>query len=573
MDYLKEYERWLSKTDLDERLKAELISIHGDDDEIRSRFSECLHFGTGGLRGFMAAGTNRMNIYTVAQASLGFGNYICSLGESAKKRGVVIAHDCRNNGVKFAKTAALTMCRLGINVYVFDGLRPTPELSFAIRELGTIAGINITASHNPKEYNGYKAYFEDGAQIAGEQADFVMAEMQKVDPLNIKIMDEKEAINAGLYHIVGSKLDEKYIQKVLEQKLELDNLSPEAKDVSIVYSPFYGAGYKLVPHVLSMIGANVTVVKEQSMPDGDFPTLKSPNPEEKEGMKLAIELAQKINAELIIATDPDADRVAMAALLPGGQVEMFTGNQTGVLLADFIITVLKDQGKLPQNSAIISTIVSTRMIKQVCEQNNIKYFEVLTGFKYIGEKIKEFEKDNSYSYLFGFEESYGYLKGTHARDKDSVVSSMLIAQMAMYYKNKGKNLKQALDDLYKKYGYFDEKTVNFKIEAAIPMEQTAKIMNSLRQDESDNVCGQPLEEFRDYKQKIVKNFVTGEKHETDLPVSDVLYYVFKDGTSVAVRPSGTEPKVKLYVMARGENKFDCSEKINKYLDIFEGLIK
>ena len=572
MKHVSEYERWLACCDLDERIKAELITIHGDEDEIYSRFYTTLNFGTAGLRGLMGAGTNRMNIYTVRQASYGMGRYICDLGPAAMKRGVVIAYDSRNNGVKFAENAALTLCMLGIRVFVFDSLRPTPELSFAIRYLGTIAGINITASHNPKEYNGYKAYFEDGAQIAGDQANIIYNYMCDTDPLKVEIMSMSDAVRQGLYNTIGSDVDNAYIKCVLGEKLDIGDISEEAKDVSIVYSAFHGAGYRLVPEILKQIGANVTVQPEQIIPDGDFPTLRSPNPEEREGLTKAIELAKEIGSDLVIATDPDADRCASAVVMPDGEVELITGNQMGVLLCDFIASVLTERGKLPENSAVISTIVSTLMIKKVCAANNIKYFEVLTGFKYIGELIAGFEKNNDYSFLLGFEESYGYLKGTYARDKDAVVASMLITQMAMYYKNKGMNLKQAMDSLYKKYGYFAEKTTSFSIKGAAPMEMLAEIMKKLRNNDKSEVAGDKVSSFRDYKSSLVREMSTGKVSSTNLPVSDVLYYELENGCSVVVRPSGTEPKIKLYVLTSSDSKEKCNDLITKYVDYFSTLI-
>lgn len=573
MKYIKEYERWISSHDIDERVKAELISIHGNDEEILSRFCATLNFGTGGLRGLMGAGTNRMNIYTVRQATYGFGKYISELGEDAMNRGVVIAHDSRNNGVKFAENVALTLCNLGIKIYIFDSLRPTPELSFAIRHLGCIAGINITASHNPKEYNGYKAYFEDGAQIAGDQADIIFKYMNATDPLTVKLMSKEEAVKNGLYNSIGEAVDDAYVKCVLDEKLELGNISKEAKNVSVVYSPFHGAGYKLVPRVLREIGVNVTIQPEQAIPNGEFPTLKSPNPEEREGLSRSIELAKKIGSDLVIATDPDADRCAVAVIMPNGDVELISGNQMGVLLCDFIVTVLKASGSLPKYPAVISTIVSTLMIKKVCADNDIKYFEVLTGFKYIGEKIAEFEKDDSYSFILGFEESFGYLKGTYARDKDAVVAAMLISQMAMYYKNMNMNLKQALDALYKKYGCFSEKTKSFLIEGAVPMERMAIIMSGLRDGDKTSVSGTEVVKFRDYKASTVHDFITDNITSTGLPVSDVLYYELSDGCSVVVRPSGTEPKIKLYVLATADTKKECDALVEKYIEFFSKKLK
>lgn len=572
MNYMQEYERWLSFYELDGRLKAELIAVHGNEDEIRSRFGCDLVFGTGGLRGIMGAGTNRMNIYTVRRASRGFGNYIVSLGKEAMERGVVIAYDCRNNGKRFALETALTMCALGIHVRLFDSLRPTPELSFAIRDFGAIGGVNITASHNPKEYNGYKAYFEDGAQLSGDQADFILGEMQKVDPLHVETMAEEEAVEKGLLERIGEETDQRYLQRVLAEKLPLNDLRPEAKKISVVYTPFHGTGYKLVPEIFKALGANAYFVQEQMVPNGDFPTVQSPNPEEKEGFTLGLELARKVGAELIIATDPDADRVGVAALA-GDQVTLFTGNQMAALLTDFIIQVQKEAGILPPNPAVVSTIVSSKLPKKICAENGVAYYEVLTGFKYIGEMMERFKTEGSHSFLFGFEESYGYLKGDYARDKDSLVASMLIVQMAMYYKNKNKNLVQALEILYKKYGYYEEKTVSFKIEAVIPQQRMDEIMKALRGDTPSAMGGKRIVEFRDYKEHIIKDLVSGRERETGLPTSDVLYYVFEDGTHVVIRPSGTEPKVKAYFLTSGENRFDCHSKIEAYAEIFGQLLQ
>ncbi|MBQ7095734.1 MAG: phospho-sugar mutase [Clostridia bacterium] len=571
-NYIQEYERWLNFGELDGRLKADLIAIRGDEDEIQSRFGCDLVFGTGGLRGIMGGGTNRMNIYTVRRASRGFGNYIVSLGKEAMDRGIVIAYDCRNNGTRFAMETALTMCALGIHVRLFDSLRPTPELSFAIRDFGAIGGVNITASHNPKEYNGYKAYFEDGAQLSGDQADFILGEMQKVDPLNVETMAEEEAKAKGLLEIIGEETDQRYLARVLAEQLDLGELKPEAKELSIVYTPFHGTGYKLVPEIFKALGANVSFVEEQMIPNGDFPTVKSPNPEEKEGFTLGLELAKKVNADLIIATDPDADRVGVAAL-NGDSVTLFTGNQMAALLIEFMIEVEKKNGKLPANAAVVSTIVSSKLPKRICQQNGVAYFEVLTGFKYIGEMMERFKQNGDYSYFLGFEESYGYLKGDYARDKDSLVASMLIAQMAMYYKNKNKNLVQALEDIYQKYGYYVEDTVSFKIEAVMPQQRMDEIMANLRENIPETLGGRKVVEFRDYKKHIIRDIATGKEKETGLPTSDVLYFIFEDSTHVVVRPSGTEPKVKAYFLTGGENRFDCTSKIDSFKKVFAELLK
>lgn len=570
MDYKKEYSRWLTFEGMEKSLRDEMLTMSDQNKE--ASFGNQLAFGTGGLRGIMGAGTNRMNIYTVRQATKGFANYICSLGEEAKKRGVVIAHDSRNQGETFAEATALTLCAAGITAYVFDELRPTPELSFAVRHLGAIAGINITASHNPKEYNGYKAYFEDGAQLAGELADKVQAEMQKVDPLQVSVMDKKAALSAGLYKEIGKEVDEAYLAAVLAEKLPLKDISEEAKQLKVVYTPFHGTGYRLVPEVLRRLNISVVPVEAQMTPDGNFPTLRSPNPEEKDGFAMGMAVAKEVGADLILATDPDADRVGVGCLDETGEVCLLNGNQIGLLLTDFIINRLKEAGTLPQNPAVVTTIVSSRMTEKICKAQDVAYFECLTGFKYIGEYIAKFEQSGSNSYIFGFEESYGCLKGSYARDKDAVIAVMMIAQMAIYYKNRQMTLPQAMEELYKTYGYYDEKTVSVVIGGTDPNARMRELMAALRADLPREIAGKRVEEITDILQGYSVD-ADGNKKTIDLPKSDVLRFCFGDGTTVIIRPSGTEPKVKLYVLASGATLLECKEKLELYANAFGALLK
>lgn len=571
MNYEAECKRWVESHNVDEYTKAEAIMMIGDDEKLRSAFGANLEFGTGGLRGIMGAGTNRMNVYTVRQATRGLGQFIVEKGNDAMLRGVVIAHDSRNNGIAFTEATALTLCAMGIRTYVFDELRPTPELSFAVRELNCIAGINITASHNPKIYNGYKVYYEDGAQISIELADTIQQYIRSIDPLNVPMIDKAEAVKAGLYKEVGPELDEKYLTAVLAEGLDLSDISEEAKRLKVVYTAFHGAGYRLVPEVLKRLNINAFMVEEQMIPDGEFPTLRSPNPEDKDGFTLGMKKAKEVGADLILATDPDADRVGVGCLDQSGEVTLLTGNQIGILLTDFIANRLRDTGKMPEHPALVTTIVSTRMVKKICKELGIDYFECLTGFKYIGEHIADFEATGSHTFMLGFEESYGYLKGTYARDKDSVVATMMIAQMAMYYKSKNMTLPEALEALYKKYGYYDEKTVSIVIGGALPKENMKTIMENLRADLPMQIGKHKVLKVGDF---LAGNYVSGEEiAPTGLPKSDVLHFTMDDDTTVIVRPSGTEPKVKLYILTSGKDKAQCAEKISEYENLFGEMLK
>ena len=542
MDFEKVYEQWKSFDGLDGYLKDELVKIEGNREEIEDRFYKTLEFGTAGLRGVLGAGTNRMNVFTVRQATAGLAEYIKKTGHT--ERGVVIAYDSRHFSPEFALEAAKVLCANNIKVYLFESLRPTPELSFSVRHLHCIAGIVITASHNPAKYNGYKVYGEDGGQMPLDAANAVTEEIRKTDMLTgPSVMDEKEALSKGLLTYIGEDVDRKYLESVFARRVNPEAVAEVADSFSIVYTPFHGSGNKLVQRILRMSGLkNLYVVREQEEPDGDFPTVKSPNPEDKEGFKLAIELAKKNNTDLIIGTDPDSDRVGIVVRASDGEYVTMTGNQVGALLCDYLLS----QPGVPSNGAVISTIVSTRLIKAICEKKNIKYFDVLTGFKFIGEKIHQFEIDNSYSYVLGLEESYGYLVGTYARDKDAVVASMLISEMAVYYSKQGKTLYDKMNEIYSEYGYFKEGVFSAELKGLDGAEKIKGIMKSLRNVDKA-------------KYKIAKT-VDYLNDDTGLPKSDVMQFEFEDGGSFIARPSGTEPKIKLYMNTIGKDSADAQVK-------------
>lgn len=574
MGCMIEYERWLASPLMDEKNKRELEAIRGNTAEIEARFGSLLEFGTAGLRGVLGAGLSRMNIFTVRQATQGLANLIRSQGEDAMKRGVAIAYDSRHMSPEFSIESACVLAAAGIRSFVFDELRPTPELSFAVRELNCIAGINVTASHNPKEYNGYKVYWEDGAQISPNQADIVLREIRENDIFaDVHIMPKEQAEKEGFITYIGKEIDEKFMANVLAQSVCGDDVKAEGDTFKIIYTPFHGAGYRLVPEVLHRLGfQNIICVPEQMKIDGDFPTVKSPNPEEKEGFAIAIEMAKKEGVDLIIGTDPDSDRAGIVVRNSEGDYVSLSGNQVGVLLADYIISARREKGTLPANPAIISTIVSSRMTQEICRKNDVTYFEVLTGFKFIGEKIKDFEATGSNTFLFGFEESYGYLSGTYARDKDAVIASMLIAEMAVWYKRKGMTLYDAIGALYRKYGFYAEKTVSIKITGNDAQDRMKKLMAHLREEAPREVAGVKVTAARDYLSGKRTVLATGESVPTGLPSSNVLYYEFEDGNYVVVRPSGTEPKVKLYVLVRGNDDDNAKALLEKYENGFRTLL-
>ena len=548
MDYLEKYEEWCKNPIFDEKTKEELLSIKGNEKEIQDRFYKELEFGTGGLRGVIGAGTNRMNIYTVGKATQGLANYIKK--EHGEDKGVAIAYDSRNMSPEFSEKAALILNANGIKTYRFESLRPTPELSFAVRELGCIAGIVITASHNPPEYNGYKAYWEDGAQVTPPRDKEIITEVNNVkDYSEIKNMEKEEAVAKGLYNVIGKEIDDRYMEELKKQSLNMDIIKKMADEITIVYTPLHGTGNKPVRRVLAELGfKNVYVVPEQELPDGNFPTVSYPNPEDPKAFDLALKLAKEKNADVVLATDPDADRLGVYAKNPKtGEYVTFTGNMSALLIAEYILSEKKKRGMIPKNGAIVTTIVSSNMTKALAKEYGIKEIETLTGFKFIGEQIKFFEQNNSYEDLFGYEESYGCLAGTHARDKDSVVAVMLLAEATAFYKAQGLTLWEQMIKIYEKYGYYRETLQTITMKGIDGQEKISKIMDKLRNNPSSNVGKFKVEEIRDYKTKVTHNLITREKGKTELPVSNVLYYALENDAWCCVRPSGTEPKIKFYM--------------------------
>lgn len=569
MDYRKEYEKWLREPTVTDAEKEELRSIAGDEKEIVFRFSRSLSFGTAGLRGTMKPGLNPMNVHTVAHATQGLANLI--LNEKREKDGVVIAYDSRNNSRLFAETAAGVLAANGIRVYLFESLRPTPELSFAVRELRCVAGINVTASHNPKQYNGYKVYWSDGGQLPPEHADAVAAAVAKLDIFkDVRKMPVEQAIAEGLVTMVGEEIDEKYLAAVLAQAINPQAVQAVADDLKIVYTPLHGAGYRMVPEVLRRIGLkHLYYVEEQMIPDGNFPTLVKPNPEYPAAFALGIEVANREGCDLIIATDPDADRVGVMTRTKSGAFRTITGNQMGALLADYIITAYKKTGTMPPEPYMVKTIVTTEMAARICAENNIKLYNVLTGFKFIGEVIKQKEEAGHGTFLFGFEESYGYLKGTYARDKDSVVAAMLITEMTAYYHAAGMTLSDALEDLYRRYGFFFEVTGEVYMEGYDGAERIAALMNDLRQNPPKEFLGSPVTTVGDYLKQTISEGKTTKP--TGLPRSNVLSFRMANGDQIIARPSGTEPKVKFYYLLQGENEAQAKEKFAAYEAYFNRL--
>lgn len=552
MDYIKEYNNWCENV-CDDVIRGELLEIDGNDAEIKERFYKHLEFGTGGLRGIIGAGCNRMNKYVIKRATKGLADYISEQGDAAKEKGVVIAYDSRNFSCEFAREAALVLCQNKIKVYLFDSLRPTPELSFAVRYMSAIAGIVITASHNPAEYNGYKVYWEDGAQISPAIADKVIEYINNSDYFTVVSADE----NSPYLNIIGEEVDKAYIDAVTKQTVYPD----VKKDLKIVYTPLHGSGNLLVRAALKKIGfENVIVVKEQEMPDGNFPTVASPNPENKECFEIAIKIAKEQGADLIVGTDPDSDRVGIVVKNTLGEYVTMTGNQVGAMLVHYILTAKKERSALPENGAIVSTIVSTKMGKTIADKFGIKFFKTLTGFKFIGEKIYEFERDNSYEFLLGYEESYGYLSGTYARDKDAVVATMLICEMAAYYAEKSMTLYDVMEELYKIYGGFSEELVSITLAGSDGMEKINKIMETFRKSAPTELAGFKLLAVRDYKSGI-RSVLGGEKEKLELPKSDVLYFEMSDGIDFIIRPSGTEPKIKIYFLSSAETKAHADKNI------------
>ena len=547
---------------VDTETKKELVALMDNEAELKQRFSSMLDFGTAGLRGIVGAGLNKMNIYTVRYATQALSQLILETDSKGADKGVCIAYDSRLFSEEFAWEAACTLSANGISVYIFDALRPTPELSFAIRELGAIAGINITASHNPKEYNGYKVYWEDGAQLPPQHAKQVSDLLKRMDIFeDVKTCSKEEAIHKGFITVIGDEIDEKYIGKVLNESVGEKYVQLVDKNFRIIYTPIHGTGYQLVPEVLNRLGIkNLVTVPEQMKPDGHFPTTLSPNPEEKDALRLAIQLAEKEGIDLIIGTDPDADRVGIAVRNKEGEYVTVTGNQIGVLLLDYLIQLRKRNNTLKENAVVIKSIVSTNMAKRIAEQNGIHLMDVLTGFKFIGEKIKEFERTNEYDFLFGFEESNGYLAGTYARDKDAIVASMLIAEMACYYRVQNMTLFDALGNLYEKYGYYNEQCISITMDGLNGLEMIKSISFNLRNTPPTKFSDLSVVTIKDYQTGIVKNVLTNTNEQTGLPSADVLFYELEDGSSVIIRPSGTEPKLKIYIMVQADSQVSAEKK-------------
>ena len=548
MDYKELYKEWLENPYFDENTKAELKEIQQDEKEIKERFYKELEFGTAGLRGIIGAGTNRMNIYTVRKTTQGLANYIAAVNGQAK--GVAIAYDSRRMSPEFAKEAALCLAANGVKAYIFETLRPTPELSFAVRELGCIAGINITASHNPPEYNGYKVYWEDGAQITPPHDSGIMAEVQKVVNYNeVKTMDEEAAKAAGLFAVIGKEIDDAYMEALKSQVIHADAIKAMAKELKIVYSPLHGTGNIPARRVLKELGfENVYVVKEQELPDGEFPTVSYPNPEADEAFELGLKLAKEVDADLVLATDPDADRLGVRVKdSKTGEYHTLTGNMSGCLLADYELGQKKEvYGKLPEDGAVISTIVTTNMAAAIAKHYGVEFIEVLTGFKYIGQQILGFETKGKGSYLFGFEESYGCLIGTHARDKDAIVATMALCEAAAYYKTKGMTLWDAMVAMYEKYGYYKDDIQSITLKGIEGLEKIQTILENLRKNPPTEIGTYKVLSARDYKADTVVNMETKEVTATGLPSSNVLYYDLNDDAWVCVRPSGTNQNLLWY---------------------------
>ena len=562
MSYMEAYKEWCTNPYFDENTKAELAAIKDNAAEIEDRFYRQLEFGTGGLRGVIGAGTNRMNIYTVRQATQGLANYI--LSQNGQEKGVAIAHDSRIMSTEFADEAALCLNANGIKAYVFDSLRPTPELSFAVRELGCISGIVITASHNPREYNGYKVYWEDGAQITPPHDKNILSEVAKVTSFDqVKTMKKEDAVAAGLYKVIGKEIDDRYMEELKKQSIHPEVIKEMAKDIKIVYTPLHGTGNLPVRRVLKELGfEQVYVVKEQELPDGNFPTVSYPNPESPKAFELALKLAKEVDADIVLATDPDADRLGVYCkdTKTGGYVT-FTGNMSGMLIAEYILREKTAMGTMPENPALVETIVTTDMAKAIAAAYNVKLIEVLTGFKYIGEQIKFFEQQHTYHYVFGLEESYGCLAGTYARDKDACVAVMMLCEVASWCKKHGKTLWDAMLDMYEKYGYYREGLETKTLKGIDGAAQIQSMMSEYRTNPPKELGGHQVLAVRDYKEDTRKDLSTGEVTKTGLPASTVLYYELSDTAWCCVRPSGTEPKIKYYFGVKGTSLADADAKL------------
>ena len=561
MDYKEIYNQWLENPYFDEATKEELKSIKDDENEIKERFYMDLEFGTAGLRGIIGAGTNRMNIYVVRRATQGLANYIAKVDK--KSQGVAIAYDSRHMSPEFAQEAALCLAANGIKAYIFETLRPTPELSFAVRHLGCVAGINVTASHNPPEYNGYKVYWEDGAQITPPHDSGIMSEVKAISDWNtVKTMDKEDAVKAGLFEVIGQAVDDAYMAELKKQIIHMDAIQAEGRNLKIVYTPLHGTGNIPARRILKELGfENVYVVPEQELPNGDFPTVSYPNPEAAEAFELGLKLAKEVDADIVLATDPDADRLGVRVKDKNGEYHDLTGNMSGCLLANYELSQRKAvNGSLPEDGALVKTIVTTNLADAIAKGYNVNLIEVLTGFKYIGQQILGFENSGKGTYLFGFEESYGCLIGTYARDKDAIVATMALCEAAAYYKTQGKTLWDAMIDMYEEFGYYKDAIQAVTMKGIEGLEKIQEIMTTLRQNPPAEFAGHKVTAVRDYKLDEITDLATGEKKPTGLPNSNVLYYELTDDAWVCVRPSGTEPKVKFYYGVKGTSLADADEK-------------
>lgn len=574
MDFKAVYKEWCENEYFDQATRDELLAISGDETEIEDRFYRELEFGTGGLRGVIGAGTNRMNVYTVRKASQGLANFI--IKEGAQQKGVAIAFDSRRMSPEFADEAALCMAANGIKAYVFESLRPTPELSFAVRTLGCTAGIVVTASHNPPEYNGYKVYWDDGAQITFPKDKDIITEVNHVTDYNtVKTMDKEAAKAAGLYEVIGAEIDDKYIAQLKKQVVNPDVIKEVGKELKIVYTPLHGTGNIPARRVLKELGfENVYVVPEQEMPDGNFPTVGYPNPEDPKAFTLALELAKKVDADIVLATDPDADRLGVYAKdSKTNEYVSFTGNMSGMLICEYLLSEKQKKGTLSSKGALIKTIVTTNMTDAVAEHYNMKLIEVLTGFKYIGEQIKLFEQNNSYTYEFGFEESYGCLVGTHARDKDAIVAVMCLCEAAAFYKKQGLTLWDQMVAMFEKYGYYREGLETMTLKGVTGAQKMKEMLEEMRKNPPRQLAEFKVERVRDYQSGEILILDTDEKISTGLPESNVLYYDLSDNAWCCVRPSGTEPKIKFYFGVKGESFEDANKKLESLSKAMLDLVK
>ena len=572
MDYIQEYKRWLDNADAE--TVAELKAIENDANDIKERFYKNLEFGTAGLRGIIGAGSNRMNSYVVGQATQGLANQLIKTNPDADEISVAIAYDSRIKSDEFAKVSAAILAANGIKVYLFEELKPVPELSFTVRYKKTTAGIVITASHNPAKYNGYKVYGADGAQLNPELAAIVLDEIGKTDMFkDVKTCDFDKAVADGKIVMIGDDIENAYLDCVAAQSINSDLIREKGDSLTFVYTPFHGSGNKPVRKILKRMGFdNVVVVKEQELPDGRFPTVKSPNPENKEGFTIAIEYAKKCGADLIIGTDPDADRVGIIVKNKNGEYNTYTGNQVGAMLTEYILSSLKSRGELADDAYVVKTIVTTNLTKAICDNYGVEMKEVLTGFKFIGEKIKESEETGKGTYIFGFEESYGYLKGTYARDKDAVVATMLIAEMTLWCKENGSSLAEFMDGIYAKYGRYIEYVESVVMEGIDGSEKIAAIMDKLRTDTPTSIGGKKVMAVRDYETSVRTEIKSGTTEEILLPKSNVIYLELEDGNNFIVRPSGTEPKIKLYCLLRGKDSAAAEDLLAKVKDDIKKIV-